>query len=87
MVKNETMYWLAASYQLGIGIATGVIVLMYVGISLAMFFHARKKGVNVSVCAMIPVWHLKYAFAGMDFKPKKPISFKKKSGEVEGNLE
>lgn len=87
MVENATMFWLAENYKIGIGVATGVAVLVYVGISLLMFFKARKFGKDVSVCAMIPLWHIKYAFLGVSFKPKSKPAKSIKPKETQGNLE
>ena len=95
MTGNETMYWLAENYWIGIGVATGIVVLLYVGISLLVFFNARKMGVNVAIGAMIPVWHFKYIIQGIvinhEPKPKAPKVKKakpvKKPEDVGGTLE
>lgn len=65
MTGNETMYWLAENYRIGIGVSTGIVVLMYVCISILVLLKSRKMGVNVSIGAMIPIWHFKYLIQGV----------------------
>lgn len=86
MSFSEIMAWLAENYWIGIGVATGIVVVIYIVASILICVGARKRGVDVAVGAMIPVWHLKYIFAGREPKPKKPKQDKKpvKTGE---NLE
>ena len=80
MTGNETMYWLAENYWVGIGVSTGVVVLVYVCISILVLLKSRKMGVNVSIGAMIPLWHFKYPIQGvlMNRKPKTPNKSPKK---------
>lgn len=86
MTGNETMYWLAENYWVWIGVSTGVVVLVYVCISILVLLKSRKMGVNVSIGAMIPIWHFKYPIQGVLMNrepkivcktPKKQISFRK----------
>lgn len=86
MTGNETMYWLAENYWIGIGVSTSIVALMYVCISILVLLKSRKMGVNVSIGAMIPIWHFKYLIQGvlmnrkpktLNKSPKKQISFRK----------
>lgn len=86
MTGNETMYWLAENYRIGVGVSTGIVVLMYVCISILVLLKSRKMGVNVSIGAMIPIWHFKYPIQGVLMNrepkiickpPKKQIPFRK----------
>ena len=77
MSFSEIMYWLAENYWYGVGVATAVVVAFYILVSISICSGARKRGVDVSIGAMIPVWHIKYVFAGRDPKPKKPKKPKK----------
>lgn len=82
MNVSEIMYWLAENYWVGIGVASGIVILSYVGISLLVFFKSRKMYVDVAVGAMVPLWHFKYIVKGImqtrEPKPKKVKSAKVK---------
>ena len=77
MSFSEIMAWLAENYWVGIGVTTAVVVAMYVLISILVCSGARKRGVDVSIGAMIPFWHIKYAFAGKESKSPKTSKSKK----------
>lgn len=68
---SEFMAWLATNYWIGIGVATGIVVISYLIVSVLICVGARKRGVDVATGAMIPLWHLKYIFSGKEPKPKK----------------
>ena len=57
---KETMAWLATNYKIGIGVATGVFVILYVVTGVLICLNARKRGMDVSIGAMIPVWRISY---------------------------
>lgn len=74
---SEIMAWLATNYWIGIGCTTGIVVLIYLIVSVLICVRARKRGVDVAVASMIPLWHLKYIFSCREPKVKKSTKAEK----------
>lgn len=56
------MFFLAENYKIGILSLSGVVITLYIYVSMFSLFSSRKKGINVTIGAMIPFWNLKYFF-------------------------
>ena len=80
---SNTMAWLAENYWVVIGVLSGIIISLYVLVSVLVCVGARKRGVDVAIGAMIPLWHIKYAFAGKSHKPKKVVKHTKLAKNLE----
>lgn len=60
---KEMMASLAENYQLGIGVITGVLVVIYITISVLAIVKRRKVYSNVSVLGMIPFYNITFFFS------------------------
>lgn len=60
---KEMMATLAENYQLGIGVITGILVIMYITISVLAIIKRRKVYGNVSVLGMIPFYNITFFFS------------------------
>lgn len=59
---SNLMFFLAENYKIGILSLSGVVITLYIYVSMFSLFSSRKKGINVTIGAMIPFWNLKYFF-------------------------
>lgn len=66
-MQDFMKYW-ADNYQLGIGIITGVLVIIYILVSIFSIRVRRKRKGDISLLGMIPLFHIALFFMG---KPKK----------------
>lgn len=80
---NETMQYWADNYQLGIGLLTGILILVYTAISVgAILLYRYRKG-YVSVLGVIPVVQIGLYFMGKQ-KKEKPKKKQKAENGVSG---
>lgn len=84
---NETMQYWADNYQLGIGLITGILILVYTVISVgAILLYRYRKG-YVSVLGVIPVVQIGLYFMGKPKKEKPKKKQKTKNGVSDTNTE
>lgn len=60
MFNSETMLWLSQNYIAGTAILTGVLVVIYVGVSLLIVRKARIKGDDICAAGFVPLWRWAY---------------------------
>ena len=60
MFNSETMLWLSQNYIAGTAILTGLLMLIYVGVSLLIVRKARANGDDVCAAGFVPLWRWAY---------------------------
>lgn len=76
-MSSETMAWLAENYKLGIGLSSGLVILIYIVLSVLAIKHLYKVRGYILVRGTLPVIHVFFLFA----KPKKKKVVVKKSDD------
>lgn len=62
---SKVMAMLADNYLIGIGVTTGVVVVIYILISIFAIRKRRKVKGDISIIGMIPIIHIALFFSGV----------------------
>ena len=65
---SEIMAKLAENYQIGIGVTSGILIVIYVVVSIFAIIKRRKLRGYVSVLGMIPFFNISLFFKGKSEK-------------------
>ena len=80
-MSAETMAWLAENYQLGIGTISGIIILIYLLVSVLAIRKLYSKRGLILIRGTIPVINIFYLIFGIFGNGKKEVSKKPKIEE------
>lgn len=87
-MSSETMLWLSNNYIAGTVVLAAVLILVYVAVSLFIIHKARRRGDDLCVAGMIPVWRFIYPikYVVYDFAERR-LAARKAKEEKEASEE
>ena len=70
MFSKENMAWLSDNYRIGIGVISGIVILIYILITVFAIRHVYKKKGYIAIKGTIPILHLFLFLVGREKKVK-----------------